>query len=94
MKALLSKLIHILIMPCSHVPALIEQRNAGKLSFVKRVRLHMHLSVCKFCAAYARKVEQIDRLLLKNTSRLKEKEEFKDAEIQWFKERIKEKINS
>lgn len=54
----------------------------------------MHLSVCKFCSAYARKVEQIDRLLLKNTSRLKEKEEFKDAEIQWFKERIKEKINS
>lgn len=67
MKALISKLIHIVIMPCSHVPLQIECERAGSLSFVKRFRLRMHLSVCKWCAAYAKKVEQIDRLLTKKT---------------------------
>lgn len=92
MKALFSKLIHILIMPCSHVPALIEQQNAGKLSFVKRVRLHTHLSICKFCAAYAKKVEQIDRLLTRKYAGGEKKEQFEDSEIQSFKDSIKKKI--
>ena len=32
MKALISKLIHIVIMPCSHVPLQIECERAGSLS--------------------------------------------------------------
>lgn len=92
MKTLLSKLIHILIMPCSRVPMLIEQRNAGKLSFKKKIRLHIHLFGCKWCAAYALKVEQIDRLLSKKLSEERKKISLNDSEIQNFKEIMKKKI--
>lgn len=68
MKALISRLIHIIIMPCSHVPLQIEQQRAGELPFVKRMRLRAHLAVCKWCAAYAKKVEMIDGLLTKKAS--------------------------
>lgn len=91
MKALLGKFIHLLIMPCSRVPLLIEQRNAGRLSLFVRMRLNAHLLVCKWCAAYAGKVERIDRLL---TKKYKEKKSFEDTEIQSFKDNIKKKINS
>ncbi len=92
MKTLLSKIIHIIIMPCSRVPMLIEQQNANKLSFMKKIRLRMHLYVCKWCAAYAVKVEQIDRLLSKKISEEK-KTTLKNTDIQNFKEEVKKKIN-
>ncbi len=93
MKALLNKLIHMFIMPCSRVPMLVEQQNAGKLSFVKKIRLRMHLYVCKFCAAYALKVEQIDRLLSKKLSEERKKTSLKKIDLQHFKEDTKKKID-
>ncbi len=93
MKALLSKLIHIIIMPCNRVPMLIEQQNAGKLSFMKKIRLRMHLYICKLCAAYALKVKQIDRLLSEELSEERKKIKFKEVDIQHFKEETKRKIN-
>ena len=63
---MLNKLLHIVIMPCSHVPELLERQNAKALPFHKRVRLAAHLSLCKLCAAYALKVEQIDKMLQRN----------------------------
>ena len=94
MKALISKLIHIVIMPCSHVPLQIECERAGSLSFVKRFRLRMHLSVCKWCAAYAKKVEQIDRLLTKKTLDDKKKLHFEKTEIQQFKDKVRKNISA
>lgn len=78
-------------MPCSRVPVLIEQRDAGRLPFVVRIRLNIHLLACKWCAAYEKKVERIDQLL---TKKYKKKESFEDTEIQLFKDNIKKKINS
>ena len=94
MTALLSKIIHIIIMPCNQVPMRIEQQKAGKLSFVGRIRLHAHLAMCKWCAAYAKKVEQIDRLLTKKILEDKKKIHFEDIEIQQFKDKIRKKILS
>ncbi|RRD02655.1 hypothetical protein [Prevotella sp. OH937_COT-195] len=88
MKALFGKLIHLLIMPCSRVPLLIEQRNAGKLPLIARMRLNAHLLVCKWCAAYVEKVERIDKLL---TKKYEEEKSFEDTEIQSFKDNIKKK---
>lgn len=92
MKVLINRLIHILIMPCSRVPALIEQRNAGELSFFKRIRLYIHLLVCKWCSSCAKKVELIDGLLTKKYMKDEKKESFKEDEIQRFKDIVKKKI--
>lgn len=94
MKALFNKLIHLLIMPCSRAPMLIEQRSAGELSFLKRVRLDAHLSVCKWCAAYEKKVAEIDRLLTQKYLSKEKEDGFYDTEIQSFKDSLKKKMNS
>ncbi len=92
MRVLIGRLIHFLIMPCSRVPVLIEQQNAGELSFFKKVRLHIHLLVCKWCSSYARKVEQIDHLLTKKYMEEEKKASFEEDEIQRFKDVVKKKI--
>lgn len=92
MKKLFSKLIHLLIMPCSHVPLLIEQQRSGQLPFLKRVRLRAHLSICKWCAAYARKVEQLDKFLTQKYGEEEKKERFEQPEIQDFKDQIRKKM--
>lgn len=93
MKKLLGRIIHLFIMPCSHVPILVEQENAGaKLSWSKRVRLRMHLSVCKACAAYTQKVEYLDRLMAKRYMEAKNNNKFEESEIENFKEDLKKKI--
>ncbi|GAD05309.1 hypothetical protein PORCRE_1009 [Porphyromonas crevioricanis JCM 15906] len=92
MTKLFGKLIHLLIMPCSHVPQLIEQERSGKLPLLQKVRLRAHLSICKWCAAYARKVEQIDKFLTKKYEGGEKKDRFESSEIQDFKDRIKKKM--
>ena len=79
-------------MPCSHVPELLERQNAKALPFHKRVRLAAHLSLCKLCAAYALKVEQIDKMLTKKYANKGKEEQFDDSELQLYKERIKKKL--
>lgn len=92
MKAMLNKLLHIVIMPCSHVPELLERQNAKALPFHKRVRLAAHLSLCKLCAVYALKVELIDKMLTKKYANKGKEEQFDDSELQLFKERMKKKL--
>lgn len=48
MKAMLNKLLHIVIMPCSHVPELLERQNAKALPFHKgcALRLICHCANC------------------------------------------------
>lgn len=79
-------------MPCSRVPELIERQKAGKLPLVQQIRLRAHLSVCKWCAAYERKVRQIDRFLTRKYSGKQKKETFEKREIQSFKDRLKREI--
>uniref|UniRef100_A0AB33JEE3 Uncharacterized protein n=3 Tax=unclassified Prevotella TaxID=2638335 RepID=A0AB33JEE3_9BACT len=89
MKELVGKFIHLLIMPCNRVPLLIEKRNVGRLHFFLRMRLNAHLMMCKWCAAYAEKVERIDNLL---TKKYEKDMFFEDTEIQSFKEDVKKKM--
>ena len=51
-----------------------------------------HLSLCKLCAAYALKVEQIDKMLTKKYANKGKEEQFDDSELQLFKERMKKKL--
>ena len=92
MNATLNKWIHLLILPCSKATMLIERETAGELSFVKRIRLSLHLYFCKWCRAYYRKVKQLDRIL-RNKRKEYTKESFHTDEIQLFKENIKKKMH-
>ena len=85
MKKILHTLLHLVIMPCSHVPEQIERNLGGELSLLRRTRLNLHL---RLCASYASKVERIDSLLL----RKKFGTDFEDSEIEAFKEDIKKKV--
>ncbi len=92
MKKIFSQLIHWLIMPCSHVPELVEQKKAGSLPRLKSLRLRIHLLMCKWCSAYVKKVEHIDSMLTRKYRDDKENAHLEDTDIQSFKERIKRKI--
>lgn len=89
MKKLIGKLIYLLIMPCSKIPTLVEQEQAGVLPWSKRIHLKLHLNACKWCAVYQQKVRLIDSLLKKKMSKEQKKSYFTDAEIQSFKDEVK-----
>lgn len=94
MKAVFDKLLHFFIMPCRRIPELLERKNARSLSVCGRVRLRLHLSVCEFCAAYARKAALINRLLEKKYAKSGGSECFEEAETRAIKDRIRKKIIS
>lgn len=79
-------------MPCSKATQEIEKQEGGyKISLLQRLRLKAHLSICKWCSAYRKKVIYLDKKL----STIIGKEQsilLKDIDIQNFKDNLKEKI--
>ena len=71
---------------------LVEQEQAGALPFKRRVRLRLHLFVCKWCASYVHKVKLLDRFLEGKYKRERQKDCFEPNEIQAFKDRIRDKF--
>lgn len=92
MKKLIGKLIYLLIMPCSKIPTLVEQQQAGILPWRKKMHLRLHINACKWCAIYQQKVLQIDSALKKRIEKEQKKIHFTNTEIQSFKNKIKEKV--
>ncbi|SDE32547.1 hypothetical protein [Riemerella columbipharyngis] len=91
MKKILPKIIYFFIMPCSKATLRMERDHAGELSWIKKLRLKLHLSVCDFCVRYYKKLETLDRLMTESQKNEKI-QKFKPTEIQLFIEKIKNKI--
>lgn len=76
---------------CEKASLLIEKKvSKQSISIMENIRLKGHLSMCKFCRAYNRKVTLIDKVML-NVSK-KENSKFEDSEIVNFKNYLKDKI--
>ena len=60
---MINRLIHFLILPCSKISFLIEKKMARQLSITEKVRLNLHLQVCRLCSIYEKKVRFLDKSL-------------------------------
>ena len=90
---MLKEFIHIFTLSCKQATYLIEKRIHVPLSFTKRTRLAIHLSLCKLCQAYNEKAIFLDNLLKQRNKKDSCNCQFKENEVEQFKEDMKEKIN-
>lgn len=75
-------------MPCSEATLYLEKLKAGHISVWENWRLNGHLMICKWCRAYEKRVTILDNLL-KNKINNPINTNFKDSEIQDFKNKLK-----
>lgn len=88
---MIKRLIHILVMSCKQATLLIEQQNAGEIPFVQKIRLRVHLTICKWCSAYNRKVHAMESMM-KNIFTQDAPEKFSKSELELFKDKLKDKL--
>ncbi|ATA74216.1 conserved hypothetical protein [Capnocytophaga canis] len=86
-----SRIIHYFILPCSEISLLIEKKTARKISFFEKIRLFLHLRLCRLCKMYHKKVMFLDKSL-QNTEITEKKVVFNHSEIQLFKRKMKENL--
>lgn len=86
--------IHIFTMSCKQATYLIEKRIHVPLSLFEKMRLSIHLSLCKLCQAYNTKAIFLDSVLKKRHKKEICSCRFEKEEIEQFKEEVKEKIIS
>ncbi len=87
-----TKLIHKLILPCDRATLLIEKRDANAITTIERIRLNIHLKLCKWCQAYNQKISVIGELIEKHFQKT-EKKELSEEFIQEFKEKTIQKLS-
>lgn len=90
---MLKEFIHIFTLSCKQAAYLIEKRLHVPLSVSERIRLAVHLAICKLCRAYNIKAIFLDRLIKMKTRKDACSCRFEKSEIEQFKMNIKEKIN-
>ena len=90
---MLKEFIHIFTLSCKQATYLIEKRIHVPLSLTERMRLAIHLAICKLCRAYNIKAIFLDWLMKKSTKKKTCHCQFEESEIEQFKIEIKEKIN-
>jgi hypothetical protein len=90
---MLKELIHIFTLSCKQATYLIEKRIHVPLSMTERMRLAIHLSLCKLCRAYNTKAVFLDSLMKEGIKREACNCQFEENEVELFKADIKEKIN-
>lgn len=90
MNKILESIAHKIIFTCEKATLLIEKKaSAEPISFLDDIRLKAHLSICKWCRAYNKKVRLIDNAMLRISK--KENEEIGESEIKEFKQLLKDK---
>lgn len=57
------KLMNAIMLSCRKATEFVEKKRHCRLAKMERVRLKMHLSICKDCSNYAKQTGFIDRLL-------------------------------
>ncbi|ROH98004.1 hypothetical protein [Chryseobacterium daecheongense] len=90
---MLSKLIHLVFLPCSEATLLMEKRNAETISPKENWKLSLHLKICKWCRAYKQKLEILDDILRRKLSQA-EDNKINESDIQGFKDKMFEKLDS
>lgn len=90
---MLKRAIHFLLFSCSETTLLIEMHHADKLPMIQKLRLKGHLSICKWCSAYEKKIIMMDTLLRNNLNK-EHNQIIHENDIQDFKSRIKNKIKT
>jgi len=76
---------------CCEATLLMEQQNANTISFTNKLKLKIHILICKWCEAYNKKLKIIDaNMQLKNTER---QQEINNLELEKFKDKINKKLN-
>lgn len=90
---MLSKLIHLVFLPCSEATLLMEKRNAETISPKENWKLSLHLKICKWCRAYQQKLEILDDILRRKLSQA-EDNKINESDIQCFKNKMFEKLDS
>jgi hypothetical protein len=76
-----------LFLSCLKVTELLEKREIIPLNLLEKIRLRVHLSMCKACHAYEKQSETIDALFEKLGNSLDE------DEIASSQKRLTEKLN-
>ncbi|MGU3373869.1 hypothetical protein ACLBWQ_03055 [Chryseobacterium sp. M5A1_1a] len=89
---MLKKILHILFLPCSEATLLMEKRNGGSISSKESRKLNIHLMICKWCKMYNQKLALLDKIFKKTLTQ--NNTEINEAEIQDFKNKMIEKLNS
>ena len=90
---MLKEFIHIFTLSCKQATYLIEKRIHAPLSVTERMRLAIHLSLCRLCRAYNTKAVFLDRLMKRGRKKEVCNCRFGKEEVEQFKMDIKEKIN-
>lgn len=66
---------------------------ARQLSITEKVRLNLHLQVCRLCNIYEKKVHFLDKSLERQIEN-KESNIFESSEIESFKQKVQKKITN
>lgn len=85
---MLQKLIHKIALSCEQATLLMERKRNNSITPQQKIRLKLHLAICKYCKIYSQKLKFIDQIFTKKTFTETKNEE----RIDKLKERIKEKI--
>lgn len=83
--------LHTLKLSCCEATLLMEQQNANSISFTDKIKLKMHILICKWCEAYNKKLKIIDANMKLNDS---EKQiEINNLDLDKFKDEVTKKLN-
>ncbi len=59
----MKRLMNAVLLSCRKATELVEKRRHCGLESMERIKLKMHLSVCRNCSNYAKQTALIDRLM-------------------------------
>jgi predicted anti-sigma-YlaC factor YlaD len=91
MNKVLENIAHKMFYTCEQATFMIEKKVSTQgIGIMENIRLKIHLSMCKFCRAYNKKVAIMDKVML-NFSK-KENKKIDESEINDFKDLLKTKI--
>jgi len=62
----MKKLIHLIVLSCKRASLLIEKGHHQPLSFIDRIQLKMHLSICDKCTEYQKQSFLIENSMKNN----------------------------
>lgn len=83
--------LNTLKLSCCEATLLMEQQNANTISFTDKIKLKMHILICKWCEAYNKKLKIIDANMKLNNS---EKQiEINNLDLDKFKDKVTKKLN-
>lgn len=87
---MLKHLVHKPFLNCKEATFYMELKQANQLNFIQKLRLTVHLYICKICRTYQHKTKIIHQLLENEINQ--PKDNLDENQINQLKNRIKEKL--